>query len=262
MTTATAIPAPRDTAARRLTAGAVLGVAGIAAVVSFVHIQQVALDHGQSPLAAFLLPFSIDGTVVAASSAMLRAARAGLGTPRMGRFMLVLAVLATLACNVAYGLPYGVAGALISGWPAVAFIGCAELAIGMARKLRPAAPHTDRTGRGDRLRRRLPRRFRADVETGPETTVTTPKATAKTVPTSAVASAPAATPKTGPRPVPPRPRDRSRTPVDAEREFAEDLAAGRVPGTKRIKTRMHVGYDRAREIQEHLEQIAGERVAA
>jgi Protein of unknown function (DUF2637) len=120
------------------TAAAVLLVAAIAATVSFVHIAHLALTHGQTFLAAVLLPLSIDGTVAAAALVMLRAARGGLGTPWLARFMLTLAVVATLAANIGYGVPYGVAGALLSGWPAVAFIGCAEMAIGMVRRTRRA----------------------------------------------------------------------------------------------------------------------------
>jgi hypothetical protein len=123
----------------RATSAAVLFVAVIAAVVSFVHIEHLAAAHGQTTLTAWLLPLSIDGTVVAASMVMLRAARARLATPRLARFMLGLAVVATLAANIAYGLPYGLPGALISGWPAVAFIGCAEMAISAVRKMGPAA---------------------------------------------------------------------------------------------------------------------------
>jgi hypothetical protein len=119
----------------RVTTAAVLFVAVIAAIVSYVHIEHLAAVHGQDALTSALLPLSIDGTVVAASMVMLRAARAGLGTPRLARFMLGLAVVATLAANIAYGLPFGLPGALISGWPAVAFIGCAEMAIGAVRKL-------------------------------------------------------------------------------------------------------------------------------
>ncbi len=127
-----------SSAIRTATALAVLVVAAIAAVISYVHIQHLAVTHWQTPLAAGLLPVSIDGTVAAASLVMLRAARAGLGTPWLARFMLVLAVGATLAANVAYGLPYGMAGALLSGWPGVAFIGSAEMALGMVRRARQA----------------------------------------------------------------------------------------------------------------------------
>ena len=125
---------------RRMAAAAVLLVAAIAAVISYVHIERLAVTHGQTALAAYLLPLSIDGTVAAASLAMLLAARAGLGTPRLARFMLGLAVAATLASNVAYGARFGITGSLLSGWPAVAFIGSAELAIGMARRARQVEP--------------------------------------------------------------------------------------------------------------------------
>ena len=59
---------------------------------------------------ACLLPLSIDGTVAAASMAVLRAARAGSGTPWLARFMLALAVAATLLANIGYGLPFGGGG--------------------------------------------------------------------------------------------------------------------------------------------------------
>jgi hypothetical protein len=129
-----------DSFLRVSTAVAVLLVALIAAVVSFVHIQSLAVTHGQTQLAAALLPLSIDGTVAAASLVMLRAARRDIGTPWLARFMLGLAVAATLAANIGYGLPYGVSGAMLSGWPAVAFVGCAEMAIGMVRRVTRSVP--------------------------------------------------------------------------------------------------------------------------
>lgn len=123
-----------DRAVRRVTAASVLLVAAIAAVVSFVHIEHLAVTHGQTALAAYLLPVSIDGTVVAASMVMLQAARAGIATPWLARLMLALAVTATLAANIAYGWPAGPAWSVLSGWPAAAFIGCAEMALGMVRR--------------------------------------------------------------------------------------------------------------------------------
>ena len=50
--------------------------------------------------------------------------------------MLTLGVLATLAANVGYGAPYGLSGELLSGWPAVAFVGSVEMALGMVRRTR------------------------------------------------------------------------------------------------------------------------------
>ena len=42
----------------------VLLVASVSAIVSFVHIEHLAVTYGQAPLAAALLPLSIDGTVL------------------------------------------------------------------------------------------------------------------------------------------------------------------------------------------------------
>jgi hypothetical protein len=126
---------------RAATTGSVLFVAAIAATVSFIHIRDLAATHGQTRLAAVLLPFSIDGTVVASSLVLLRAARLRLAAPWLAQVMLLSSVLATLAANVAYGAVSGVTGALISGWPAYAFIGCAEMSILMVRRTaRPGAP--------------------------------------------------------------------------------------------------------------------------
>ena len=41
----------------------------------------------------------------------------------------------------------------------------------------------------------------------------------------------------------------------AEVHFAADLAAGRVPSARRIKTGLHVGQDRAARIRDHLTAV-------
>ena len=119
---------------RPVTAAAVLLVAAIAAVVSYMHVATLALDYGQPPLAAYLLLLSIDGMVATSSLVLLRSARTGVSAPWLARTGLVLAVLATLAANVASGLPAGWPGALLAGWPAVAFVISAETAIAMSRR--------------------------------------------------------------------------------------------------------------------------------
>jgi hypothetical protein len=43
-------------------------------------------------------------------------------------------VIATLGCNVGYGVAHGSPGALLSGWPAIAFVVEAEMAISMTRR--------------------------------------------------------------------------------------------------------------------------------
>jgi Protein of unknown function (DUF2637) len=125
---------------RPLTAVAVLLVATIAAMVSYMHMVTLALEYGQPPLAAYLLPLSIDGMVATSSLVMLRAARAQVSAPWLARTGLALAVAATLAANVASGAAHGWPGALLAGWPAVAFVVSAETAISMSRR-RPATGH-------------------------------------------------------------------------------------------------------------------------
>lgn len=181
------------------------------------------MAHGQTRLAALLLPLSIDGTVAAASLVMLQAARSGVATPWLARFMLALAVAATLAANVGYGLPFGLPGALISGWPAVAFVGSVEMVLSMVRRARRGAPATAPEG-----------------------------ASAPALGSAAVlnrrARPAASRTRTRPSPV---------TADDAEHEFMADLASGALPSLRSIRARMHVGQDRARQLREHLETVTG-----
>jgi hypothetical protein len=121
---------------RTLTTSAVLLVAAFAAIISFEHISDLAITYGQARLTAYLMPLSVDGLVTVSSLAMLRSARARLTTPRLARIGLTLAIIATLGANVLSGVRHGVIGALIAGWPAVAFVISAEIAIGMVRRSR------------------------------------------------------------------------------------------------------------------------------
>ena len=192
-----------DKGIRRLTAAAVLLVAAIAAVVSFVHIQHLAVTHGQTALAAWLLPVSVDGTVGAASLSMLWAARSGLSTPWLARYILTLGVLATLGANIGYGAPYGWSGELLSGWPAVAFVGSVEMVLSMVRRARTEPALATDTG------------------------------------------------------VPEPPAALNGHTERAAELFAADVAAGKVPGIRRIRREMHVGQPRAQQVQAYLTERAG-----
>lgn len=123
---------------RWLTAVVVLAVAAFAAIVSYSHIYDLGRAHGQAGTAARLLPLSVDGLILAASLVLLHEARSGRSAPVLARAMLWLGIGATVGANISYGLPYGPLGALVSAWPAVAFIGSAEMAFGLARRNRDA----------------------------------------------------------------------------------------------------------------------------
>lgn len=111
----------------------VVAVAAFAAVVSYSHIYDLGRAHGQAGTAARLLPLSVDGLILAASLMLLGAARRRLPRPVLAQWMLGLGVAATIAANVAYGAAYGPLGAFISAWPAIAFVGAAEMLIGLIR---------------------------------------------------------------------------------------------------------------------------------
>ena len=131
-----------DKLARVLTGLAVLAVAVIAAAISFVHIESVALVHGQPLAAARALPLSVDGLLVVSSLVLLTEARAHRPAPRLARAGLVLGVTATILANLAYGARFGPVGAVVSVWPAVAFIVATEILAGQVRRAgdTPAVP--------------------------------------------------------------------------------------------------------------------------
>ena len=147
-----------DKVIRLLAAVVVLTVAAIAAIVSYSHIFELGRLHGQDGTAARLLPLSVDGLIAAASLVMLHAARNKLPVPRLARFMLALGVAATVAANVEFGLPFGWLSAVVSAWPAVAFVGSVEMAVRFVRDARAVAAGeadddaTDDTPRRDRWR--------------------------------------------------------------------------------------------------------------
>ncbi len=121
--------------------------------------------------------------------------------------MLGLGVAATVAANVAYGAADGLTGAAISAWPAIAFIGSAELLIGSIRRTRPVSLSASSGRQGL-----------------PAVSVEVPGAV----------------------PVP------DQLWVQAAGTFADDLAAGRVPSIRAIRSRMHVGQHRAQQVRDHL----------
>ena len=122
-----------DRAIRVSTAAAVVGVAGIAAYVSYQHAFEVVRGHGESGLTARLEPATIDGLVYSSSMVILYAARHRLPVPALARWLLALGIVATLAANVAHGWPGGPVGAVVAAWPAASLVGSYELLLWLIR---------------------------------------------------------------------------------------------------------------------------------
>ncbi len=122
-----------DRAIRLSTAAAVLAVAGIAAYVSYGHAYAVVRAHGETGITARLEPATIDGLVYASSMVMLSAARHRVPVPSLARWLLALAITATLTANMAQGWSHGPVGAVIAAWPAVSLVGSYELLVWLIR---------------------------------------------------------------------------------------------------------------------------------
>jgi len=124
-----------DKAIRGATVAAVACVGLVAAVLSYRHQYELAAGHGESALTARLVPFSIDGLLLAGTLAVLDAARRARGPAWAARITVALGVAMTLWANTVHGLAFGAAGVVISGWPPIALIAAVEV---LARMVRPA----------------------------------------------------------------------------------------------------------------------------
>ena len=116
-----------DRVIRWSTAGAVLGVAVVAAVASYEHAYDLVRAYGESGWTAHLVPLTVDGLIYGSSMVMLDSARRKTPVPILARWLLGLGIAATLAANVAHGLGHGPVGAAVAAWPAVALVGGYEL---------------------------------------------------------------------------------------------------------------------------------------
>jgi len=137
-----------DKAIRWSTAAAVIGVAAVAAVVSYEHAYALVHAHGETGWTAHLIPLTVDGLIWASSMVMLASVREGVPVPSLARWLLCLGIAATLAANVAHGLGHGLIGAAVGAWPAVALVGSYELLMMIIRGTQRAAgdvsPETER----------------------------------------------------------------------------------------------------------------------
>jgi hypothetical protein len=110
---------------QRVTTGAVLSVALVAAIASYEHMRALA-DLAGEGWRAWLLPISVDGLAVAASMTMLVRRRAGLAAGALAWVALLLGLGASLAANVAAAEP-SVQGRLVAAWPPVGLLLSYEL---------------------------------------------------------------------------------------------------------------------------------------
>lgn len=129
-----------DRLIRVTTALAVSGVAGVAAIISYRHAYELVSTHGETGLTARLIPFTVDGLILAASMLILDASRRNQPVPPLARWCLAAGIAATVGANLAHGLGHGPIGALVSAWPALALAGSFELLMTLIRTGKQALP--------------------------------------------------------------------------------------------------------------------------
>jgi len=117
------------------TTGCVALLAVIAGTVSYLHMHQLVAGHGQPGWVAALTPLSVDGMIVAASTALLADSRSGGRGGLLPWLLLVIGSVASLAANVAVAEPTAT-GRVIAAWPSFALIGSYELLMRQVRRAR------------------------------------------------------------------------------------------------------------------------------
>ena len=127
-------------------------VATVAAVISYRHAYELATTHGETGLTARLLPFTVDGLILAASMLILDASRRHQPVPPLARWCLGAGIAATIGANLTHGLGHGPIGALVSAWPALALAGSFELLMTLIR----TEPHAAQTATPGGNERRAP----------------------------------------------------------------------------------------------------------
>ena len=110
-----------------------VGIAGVAAVVSYQHAYEVVTSYGEPATTAALVPLCVDGLVFAAGMVHLDNARRGRKAGWLAWLGLGLGIGATIAVNILHGLESGPVGAVVAAWPAVTLVLTVELLMAMIR---------------------------------------------------------------------------------------------------------------------------------
>jgi hypothetical protein len=129
---------------------------------------------------------------------LLDAARRGARPPALARWLLTAGIGATLFANVLAGAAYGVLGAAVAAWPALALVGSYELLMYLVRHGVPDVTVVRRADNGV-----VPAELNGHGHAAAEL-------------------------------------------------FASDLEAGRVPGIRAIRSGLHLGQDKASQVQAYL----------
>jgi hypothetical protein len=120
-------------------------VATIAAWSSWSHMVHVALKFGERPEVAYVLPISVDGMLIVASTAMVEDKRSGRSVRWSARIAFAAGVATSVAANIAAAQPT-VGARIVAAWPAVAMLLVVEM---LSRGRTPIDPTATTRSAGD-----------------------------------------------------------------------------------------------------------------
>src|SRR5579859_3260498 len=124
---------PADRWVGRAAGGTVTALAGLAGAISYSHMRQLALEHGQAGWHAHAFPLSVDGLEIVASLVLLADRRSGRRPGWLPWAALVLGTAGSLAANVATARP-DLLSRIIAGCPALALLICVKLLAGVLER--------------------------------------------------------------------------------------------------------------------------------
>jgi hypothetical protein len=119
-----------DTGIRAAAGVTVIGLAGIAGAISYSHMRELAVAHGETGWQGHAFPLSVDGIEIVASLVLLTDRRTGHRSGWLPWAALAAGTTASLAANVA-AAGADLIGRVVAGWPAFALLVAVKLLSGM-----------------------------------------------------------------------------------------------------------------------------------
>jgi Protein of unknown function (DUF2637) len=95
----------------------VIGLAGIAGAISYSHMRELAVAHGETGWQGHAFPLSVDGIEIVASLVLLTDRRTGRRSGWLPWAALAAGTTSSLAANVA-AAGADLIGRVVAGWPA------------------------------------------------------------------------------------------------------------------------------------------------
>lgn len=122
-----------------LAACAVLAVTGIAAAISYSHMQDWARANHEPDWRARLFPLSVDGAILASTLVLYADSRAGRRADKLAYFITLAGIAWSVGANIGHTWVSDYAAKMIAGWPPIAMALSVELLFRFARRWRVQA---------------------------------------------------------------------------------------------------------------------------